>query len=115
MSWRLREHPDAVAAGAARASQQTHIPMTHIEKDFWVTEALRGAARCTAETTVTAVLKGGTSLSKAFGLIHRFSEDVDVIVIASGESKGTDDRHLKSFVAAAAAVDDSKFGASKPA
>ena len=37
MSWRLRELPDGVAAGAARVSQRTHIPMTHIEKGFWVT------------------------------------------------------------------------------
>lgn len=103
MSWRLREFPDALAAGAARVSNETHIPMTHIEKDFWVTEVLRGVARCSAETGVTAVLKGGTSLSKAFGLIHRFSEDVDVIVIAPGESKGMDDRCLKSFVVAAEA------------
>lgn len=103
MTWRLRELPDALGAGAARVSQETHIPIAHIEKDFWVTEVLRGVARCAQETGVTAVLKGGTSLSKAFGLIHRFSEDVDVIVIASGETKGQDDRCLKSFVAAAEA------------
>ena len=85
-------------------SRETRIPMAHIEKDFWVTEVLRGVARCTAETGVTAVLKGGTSLSKAFGLIHRFSEDVDVIVVTPGESKGMDDRCLKSFVTTAAAA-----------
>jgi len=84
-------------------SRETRIPMAHIEKDFWVTEVLRGVARCSAETGVTAVLKGGTSLSKAFGLIHRFSEDVDVIVVTPGESKGMDDRCLKSFVTTAAA------------
>ena len=103
MSWRLRELPGALAAGAARVSQETDIPMAQIEKDFWVTEVLRGVSRCTAETGVTAVLKGGTSLSKAFGLIHRFSEDVDVIIVASGESRGMDDRCLKAFVAAAEA------------
>ena len=74
--------------------------MTHVEKDFWVTEVLRGIARCSADTGVSAVFKGGTSLSKAFGLIRRFSEDVDVIVIAPGHSTGQDDRCLKSFVAA---------------
>ena len=46
------------------------------------------------------MFKGGTSLSKAFGLIRRFSEDVDVIVIAPGHSTGQDNRCLKSFVAA---------------
>ena len=34
MSWRLREFPEALATGADRVSQRTHIPMTHIEKDF---------------------------------------------------------------------------------
>ena len=50
------------------------------------------------------MFKGGTSLSKAFGLIRRFSEDVDVIVMAPGHSTGQDDRCLKSFVAATAAA-----------
>lgn len=66
--------------------------MAHVEKDFWVTEVLRGIARCSADTGVSAVFKGGTSLSKAFGLIRRFSEDVDVIVIAPGHSTGQDNR-----------------------
>ena len=103
MTWLLRERPSALAAGAARVAEATHIPMAHVEKDFWVTEVLRGVERCSAEMGVSAVLKGGTSLSKAFGLIRRFSEDVDVIVIASGQSTGQSDRCLKSFVAAAEA------------
>ena len=78
--------------------------MAHVEKDFWVTEVLRGVARCSADTGVSAVFKGGTSLSKAFGLIERFSEDVDVIVIAPGQGSGQDDRCLKSFVTAAEAA-----------
>ena len=78
--------------------------MAHVEKDFWVTEVLRGVARCGADTGVSAVFKGGTSLSKTFGLIQRFSEDVDVIVIAPGQSTEKDDRCLKSFVAAAEAA-----------
>ena len=64
---------------------------------------LRGVAR-SGDTGVSAVFKGGTSLSKTFGLIQRFSEDVDVIVIAPGQSTGQDDRCLKSFVAAAEAA-----------
>ena len=104
MSWPLRESPDALAAGAARVAGATGIPMAHVEKDFWVTEVLRGVARCSADTGVSAAFKGGTSLSKAFELIQRFSEDVDVIVIAPGQSTGQDDRCLKSFVAAAEAA-----------
>ena len=102
MTWRLRDFPDVLAAGAAQVAEVTDIPMAHVEKDFWITEVLRGVARCSADTEVSAVFKGGTSLSKAFGLIQRFSEDVDVIVMAPGHSKGEDDRCLKSFVDAAA-------------
>ncbi|MDP3983922.1 MAG: nucleotidyl transferase AbiEii/AbiGii toxin family protein, partial [Acidimicrobiia bacterium] len=67
-------------------------------------EVLRGVANCSAHSGVSAVLKGGTSLSKAYGLIRRFSEDVDVIVIVPGHSTGGDDRCLKSFVTAAQAT-----------
>lgn len=101
MSWSLRQFPDALALVAERVAQATGIPMAHVEKDFWVTEALRGLAVCSAATGVSIVFKGGTSLSKAFGLIQRFSEDVDVIVVVPGNSKGQNDRLLKQFVAAA--------------
>lgn len=47
--------------------------------------------------------KGGTSLSKAFSLIERFSEDVDMLVVLSpADSKGARDRILKELVAGAA-------------
>ncbi len=101
MTWSLRESPGAIAVAADRVEAATGIPMAHIEKDFWVTEVLRGVTLCSAELGVTAVFKGGTSLSKAFGLIRRFSEDVDIIVVTTGLSTGAADRCLKSFVAAA--------------
>jgi len=49
------------------------------EKDFWVTWTLR---RLFADPQLAALLmfKGGTSLSKAYGLIERFSEDIDLIL-----------------------------------
>ena len=50
---------------------------------------------------MSAVFKGGTSLSKAHKLIHRFSEDVDIIVITPEHSRGDNDQHLKGFIAAA--------------
>ncbi len=103
MSWCLRHSPDAVAVAATRVEKVTGIPMAHVEKDFWVTEALRGVAHHSEITGVSVVFKGGTSLSKAFGLIRRFSEDVDIIVILPGHSTGQDDRLIKGFVAAAEA------------
>ena len=52
---------------------------TIIEKDFWVCFTLDYLFhRCYWKDTIT--FKGGTSLSKAFNLISRFSEDMDLIL-----------------------------------
>lgn len=50
-----------------------------IEKDFWVVWVL---SRVFANSDLARILKfkGGTSLSKVFGLIGRFSEDIDLIL-----------------------------------
>lgn len=47
-----------------------------IEKDWWVTLALK--AIFLTKWKDNLVFKGGTSLSKAWGLIERFSEDIDL-------------------------------------
>ena len=50
-----------------------------VEKDFWVTWVL-GRIFATPAVAPHVVFKGGTSLSKVFGVIDRFSEDVDLAV-----------------------------------
>jgi len=45
-----------------------------VEKDYWIMHAVFGLK----QLGLTFELKGGTSLSKGFGLIHRFSEDIDI-------------------------------------
>lgn len=58
-----------------------------VEKDFWVTWTL-GKLFSTPELSRILMFKGGTSLSKVFGLIERFSEDIDLILdwtILTGE------------------------------
>lgn len=62
---RLREHPNQLEVYATRIHEATGIPAEQIEKDFWVTEILRGAAAASAATGCSVVFKGGTSLSKA--------------------------------------------------
>ena len=49
-----------------------------IEKDFWVCWTLHQIFQI--KDFPRLIFKGGTSLSKAFGIIKRFSEDVDLIV-----------------------------------
>jgi len=100
---RLIDDPDGVAALAASVARQTGIPAEQVEKDFWVTEVLRGVTAAAQALGVEVVFKGGTSLSKAFSLIERFSEDIDVLVVlATQDTAGARDRVLKALVAGAA-------------
>lgn len=55
---------------------RTKLPPQAIEKDAWVTLVLRMIF--TSELAEHFIFKGGTSLSKAFNLIQRFSEDIDL-------------------------------------
>lgn len=50
-----------------------------IEKDYWVTYILKKLAK--SEFSDEIVFKGGTCLSKAYNLIERFSEDVDLLML----------------------------------
>lgn len=52
----------------------------NVEKDFWVCWALDALFNGLPAGGPRLLFKGGTSLSKAFGLIPRFSEDIDVTV-----------------------------------
>ena len=103
MSHRLVDDRDAVAVLAEQVADRTGIPASHIEKDFWVTEVLRGAVAVATASNLEIVFKGGTSLSKAFGLIEQFSEDVDLLVVIPGSlGTGAADSKLKALVGGAA-------------
>ncbi len=54
----------------------TGIPLQAIEKDWWVTQTLRLIFEM--ECAASLLFKGGTFLSKAWNLIDRFSEDIDL-------------------------------------
>jgi hypothetical protein len=55
-------------------------PLQNVEKDFWVCWSLDLLFNGREETEPRLLFKGGTSLSKAYGLIARFSEDIDITV-----------------------------------
>ncbi len=63
----------------AAASRLDTLP-SYIEKDFWVCLVLDTLFNRLPDGNPRLLFKGGTSLSKAFGLIRRFSEDVDLVV-----------------------------------
>ena len=76
---RLCEHPDFDQAILQAAQHLRHrgLRPALIEKDYYVTEALRIIAATTGDRII---FKGGTSLSKGWNLIQRFSEDVDIFL-----------------------------------
>lgn len=59
------------------AARQRGLAPAILEKDYWVCQTL-DALFALPELGTHLVFKGGTSLSKVYGLIDRFSEDVDV-------------------------------------
>jgi len=58
----------------AIVSEKERIDPALVEKDYWIMHILYGLN----QQGIEFELKGGTSLSKGFGLIHRFSEDIDI-------------------------------------
>lgn len=63
---------EALGVAADRSGRPAHL----LEKDVWVVWAL--ATLFGSDIGTHLVFKGGTSLSKAYGVIRRFSEDVDL-------------------------------------
>ena len=55
-------------------------PLQNVEKDFWVSWVLDLLFNGRDVSEPRLLFKGGTSLSKAYGLISRFSEDIDITV-----------------------------------
>ena len=75
-----QERRDVFAAAARRLDT---LP-GYIEKDFWVCLVLDALFNRLPSGHPKLLFKGGTSLSKAFGLIQRFSEDIDLVVHRDG-------------------------------
>ena len=76
---KLHENQELFQDAVTATSQQIGIPEIFIEKDYWVTLALFTIFK--NEIGKETVFKGGTALSKCFGLIQRFSEDIDLVIL----------------------------------
>ena len=63
-----------------------------IEKDYWVTYVLKNIALSDYHNQI--VFKGGTSLSKAYQCIERFSEDVDLALLKTGKETNSQLKRL---------------------
>lgn len=82
-------HDIKLLAGTLRAAaQHLDIKQEFAEKDYWITLVLSRLAK--SKYVQEAVFKGGTSLSKGYKLIERFSEDVDIAIINNGSKTGNE-------------------------
>ena len=70
----LHEHADFKTLVDLTARELKIEEPSLVEKDYWIMHSLYGLKSIELEFE----LKGGTSLSKGYGLIHRFSEDIDI-------------------------------------
>jgi predicted nucleotidyltransferase component of viral defense system len=75
------------------ASQHLDIKLEFVEKDYWITLVLSRLAK--SKYVDESVFKGGTSLSKGYNLIERFSEDVDIAII---NDKGKTGNEIKTII-----------------
>lgn len=76
----LAAGPDAMLSAFDTTALRLGTASQNIEKDFWVCWTLDALFNGLSEGGPRLLFKGGTSLSKGFGLISRFSEDIDVTV-----------------------------------
>jgi hypothetical protein len=97
---KLFEHADFEQAilRAAEYFRAQGLRPAIIEKDYYVTEALRIIADAASDKII---FKGGTSLSKGWNLIGRFSEDIDIfldpLAFQPALGKNAIDRELKKL------------------
>ena len=76
--WLNNELIDRLAMLQKAETDHTGINQVAIEKDWWVTVTLKALSQTDCHEAL--IFKGGTSLSKGFHIIERFSEDIDLAI-----------------------------------
>lgn len=77
---KLHEDSRQMALAVRTTAQEIGIPEKFVEKDYWICQILQRLSQM--PQSAKAVWKGGTSLTKGYGLLRRFSSDVDLAIIA---------------------------------
>jgi hypothetical protein len=90
---KLHENKSLFQDAIVATSQQLNIQEIFVEKDYWVTVALHTIFH--SDISSQAVFKGGTALSKCHKLIHRFSEDIDLVAL---RNEGESDAKMKDKI-----------------
>lgn len=95
MARRLIQEDVDLDALIANAADWKGWNSTFVQQDFYIVEVLRALA--SSDVKDEYYFKGGTSLTKCYDCIRRFSEDVDILIVPSEDlSEGQIDRMLKS-------------------
>ena len=76
--WLHNELVDRLAMLQQTETTHPGINQVAIEKDWWVTVTLKALFQTDCRDSL--IFKGGTSLSKGFNIIERFSEDIDMAI-----------------------------------
>lgn len=90
----LHDHTDFSSFIGIVAAEKS-IREAIIEKDYWVTYVLHELRN--SEFKDEFIFKGGTSLSKGWNLLDRFSEDIDLLLIRGTLSKAARKERLKEI------------------
>lgn len=80
----LRGNLEELSDYAYAVAAHTQVPSAYVIKDFWITECLRAMSDRAQRDGIDLLFKGGTSLSKGYKLINRFSEDIDLLCVPAG-------------------------------
>lgn len=90
---RLYEHPN-FAALVTMAAEHSVLPEQFVEKDYYITEILRVVA---TEHQGEYIFRGGTSLTKGWSILDRFSDDVDLVLCNPGGNSANATRIKRMF------------------
>lgn len=91
----LHNNPEVFVELVTATAEHYAIPEVYVEKDYWVTKVLRRLSDSPYREQL--IFKGGTALSKAYKLISRFSEDVDLAVYLPGSSNNQIKQLVRKF------------------
>lgn len=100
---KLHEDKELFRDTVIAASEALDIRQAYIEKDYWVTCALRRMADLPDADRL--VFKGGTSLTKALRVGRRFSEDIDIAILDAKRLNGNQLKRLMRKTVKGMAVD----------
>ncbi len=90
---KLHENTELFKQAVRFTGQQLNLPDIYIEKDYWLVYVLELVFN--DEVGNDTIFKGGTALSKCYNIIHRFSEDIDLVVL---RREGETDNRLKTKI-----------------